>query len=443
MDVGNNGSSTGGDSTPIGPLHSQTDVNRSVNRSEGDAFTVSADHSQLPPQQGAPHTTSHITTIDDEIRMNTSNSSSQAVMAIGCSSSTTEMSAPNNTTSPASISNPHQIPSPGRSSASPNQRRARSGSNALETPKDKDDAYSAWWFLASISESFDTMQTNQSALQNTEQMGTQANTTTNLNLPELNNQPNITPVGSPMNGIEVKPQSVYYPGKESMENLSKNIESVMYELPSWNASTSSSSIPQPQHSPPKRQQGGEYTLKEQKKRKKWLANDALGGTLNYDNDVVPNEYSCESSTAPYHFIPPQQSSILPTTTTAIAQSNSDWDMNMARRQRSSNRIEWTPQDSSYGAAVPAFGWIPKRIRKLLEGIFLVLVITFLIFVVVKTGIKLKSSGSGGGGDIYFEDDDHYIAFDDDEARNGDRGSNDGSSSNDGSNDNGHDRIRLR
>ena len=451
MDGKNDGSSssTDGEAKPVGPLHSRTDGGMDVSRRGADNI-VSADHShsQLSPQ-GVPNTR-HNTRVDDEIRMNTSTSSSKAVMAIGCSSST-DMSAPNNkVTSPMHISNPHQIPSPARSTTSQNQR-LRSGSNALETPKDKDDAYSAWWFLASISESYDTMQTNQSAFQNTEEMGMQANnTTTNMDLPELNNQTNTTTsVGSPMkyDGIEVKPQSVDYPGKESMENLSKNIESVMYELPSWNASTSSSSnnvvSTQPQHSPPKRQQGGEYTMKEQRRRKEWLANDALGGTLNYDEDVVSvSNESGESSAAPYHFIPPQQSS-LPTTTNTTAQSNPDWDMNIARRQRSSDRIEWTPQDSSYGAAVPAFGWIPKRIRKLLEGIFLVVIMTFLIFVVVKTGINLKSSGSGGGEDIYFEDDDHYIAFNDDEARSGDRGSNDGSSSNDGSNDNGHDRIRFR
>ena len=88
--------------------------------------------------------------------------------------------------------------------------------------------------------------------------------------------------------------------------------------------------------------------------------------------------------------------------------------------------DWTPQDSSYGAAVRAFGWLPKRIRKLIEGFFVVLIATLLIYVAVKTGIKLKSSGNGNGEDTIMNDDDYYIAFsaDDNPDDEGDDGGDD-------------------
>ena len=75
--------------------------------------------------------------------------------------------------------------------------------------------------------------------------------------------------------------------------------------------------------------------------------------------------------------------------------------------------DWTPQDSSYGAAVAACGWIPKRIRKLIEMIFFLVVSALIIFLVVKLGIQLTTGHehkSSSGTDIdLWNDDDHYIA----------------------------------
>jgi hypothetical protein len=101
------------------------------------------------------------------------------------------------------------------------------------------------------------------------------------------------------------------------------------------------------------------------------------------------------------------------------------DMEMADGYTSEDHIEWTPQDSSYGAAVPACGWVPKRIRKLFEGIMFLIIVALLIFVIVKTGMHLKSSGSWEE-NRYFSDDDHYVANDGDMDRqsNDQRGSND-------------------
>ena len=162
-------------------------------------------------------------------------------------------------------------------------------------------------------------------------------------------------------------------------------------------------------------------------------NDALGGTVKFDNERNDDEESL--STMGYQYVPPKMPMILPTHS-----RTSDWDMksmlsNISRKTRSTSegQIQWTPQDSSYGAAVPAFGFIPKRIRKLLEGIIFVILVCLLLFVVVKVGIMLKnSSSSSGGQDIEFDDDDHYIANDGEES--GD--------SNDESNDQDQDRFRI-
>ena len=51
--------------------------------------------------------------------------------------------------------------------------------------------------------------------------------------------------------------------------------------------------------------------------------------------------------------------------------------------------EWTPMDSSYGAAIPLAGWIPKGIRRTIE--FTVLVGLALIIVVLVVETSLRSS----------------------------------------------------
>ncbi|KAL7537312.1 hypothetical protein ACHAWF_005726 [Thalassiosira exigua] len=172
--------------------------------------------------------------------------------------------------------------------------------------------------------------------------------------------------------------------------------------------------------------GGKYTLKEQKNRDDWLAKDALGGTLNYDQNV-----SGTSLTSPYYRL---------TENGTIPPKKRPSPHNLLKVTKSEDHVEWTPQDSSYGAAFGCAGWVPKRIRKLFEVIFVVLIMALLIFVVVKTGIKLKSSGSGGGEDIILDDDDHYLAFNDDGGgsdHSGSGDSQDGSGSQDGSNDGDH------
>ncbi|GKY94124.1 hypothetical protein MPSEU_000378500 [Mayamaea pseudoterrestris] len=55
--------------------------------------------------------------------------------------------------------------------------------------------------------------------------------------------------------------------------------------------------------------------------------------------------------------------------------------------------EWTPQDTSYGAAIPVGGWIPKTIRRLIEWTLIGTVICSVAFLVITTSIKISGSDS--------------------------------------------------
>jgi hypothetical protein len=77
--------------------------------------------------------------------------------------------------------------------------------------------------------------------------------------------------------------------------------------------------------------------------------------------------------------------------------------------------DWTPLDTSYGAAIPVGGWIPKTIRRLIECCILAALIGTLVGMVVMASIKLHSGassaangGGGSGGNASLFDDDMYI-----------------------------------
>ena len=73
--------------------------------------------------------------------------------------------------------------------------------------------------------------------------------------------------------------------------------------------------------------------------------------------------------------------------------------------------EWTPQDTSYGAAIPVGGWIPKTIRRLIEWTLLGIVICSVAFLVISTSIKIgdsHSSSSAVSGSN--RDDDTYMSY---------------------------------
>jgi hypothetical protein len=155
--------------------------------------------------------------------------------------------------------------------------------------------------------------------------------------------------------------------------------------------------------------GEDYTRKELAKRREWLL--GLGGTVNYDQ---PYGGDCDS-VASYQLYPHPKDNLQINTALSIREDpnkSPDWDPSMLPKQKPPTFEDWTPQDSSYGAAVPVCGCIPKRIRKLIEIVFVLFVTALIIFLVVKLGIKLTANEhkSSSGTDLsLWSDDDHYIA----------------------------------
>jgi len=71
--------------------------------------------------------------------------------------------------------------------------------------------------------------------------------------------------------------------------------------------------------------------------------------------------------------------------------------------------EWTPKDSSYGAAIPVAGWIPKNTRRLIEYSLIMIVLLFFVYLVVATSIRITDDNAGTDTD----DDNGFVNLDDD------------------------------
>ena len=104
--------------------------------------------------------------------------------------------------------------------------------------------------------------------------------------------------------------------------------------------------------------------------------------------------------------------------------------------------EWTPPDSSYGAACPVCGCIPKRVRQMIEMTLIAAMVFGLIYLVVTTSMKIadarsvndnsdnysnnnynRTGSSSAASNNYITDDDHYVEKSysnyDDDGGNGD------------------------
>ena len=139
----------------------------------------------------------------------------------------------------------------------------------------------------------------------------------------------------------------------------------------------------------------EYIKKEKLLRKKAFNSGTLGGSIRFDYTV--SDESSTNADLPYLHVHP----------------DAGWGTELRNKQQGQqdSSIEWTPRDSSYGAAVSACGWVPKRIRRLIEAVFVILTFAILVFIVIKIGQEISSHAhsSGSGGDLDLDDDDHYIA----------------------------------
>jgi hypothetical protein len=80
--------------------------------------------------------------------------------------------------------------------------------------------------------------------------------------------------------------------------------------------------------------------------------------------------------------------------------------------------DWTAPDSSYGAAIPVFGWIPKSIRRLIETTMIAAMVLTLVYLVVTTSIRVSeesghinnSTNAKNNADSLYLDDDRYIEY---------------------------------
>lgn len=78
--------------------------------------------------------------------------------------------------------------------------------------------------------------------------------------------------------------------------------------------------------------------------------------------------------------------------------------------------EWTPPDSSYGAAIPLFGWIPKKTRQNVELSILLVLVMLLVYLMVVLSIMISEArrdDSLAEDTALNLDDDRYIGYNDD------------------------------
>ena len=80
-------------------------------------------------------------------------------------------------------------------------------------------------------------------------------------------------------------------------------------------------------------------------------------------------------------------------------------------------VEWTPQDSSYGAACPVCGCIPKNIRQMIESLLLVIIVSAFVAGIVKLITPLTFFHSSNSSTITSNststnlvDDDFYVEY---------------------------------
>lgn len=301
---------------------------------------------------------------------------------------------------------PDEAPAPAETSASsPTQRRVPSPnqftlrtrrnagamrSSALETPKDREDGEfgANWWFLASHSESFNSIEPMGGTHQH--ESPTAAAVPRNLALNERTTDRLWTDSCSRSEAVVSCEQGEC--SEEHVEMTSRKCQSPPHQqVPRGPVPI----IPAQTHSRTRN-----YTRKEQKLRKQWLKRNSCGSVIEIDKrgQSIQSVDSVSTTQSGYYFVPPDQAASLSLGHLVMGSQSID------------EKIDWTPQDSSYGAAVSAFGWLPKRIRKLIEGFFVIFIMTLLIYIAVKTGFQLKSSGNGNGEDTIMNDDDYYIAF---------------------------------
>ena len=306
----------------------------------------------------------------------------------------------------------------------PSQLKRRDPSNcALETTNDKidEDMLSAWWFLGSKSGDESVSSESKKNVSTTSKTKMQNASDEKIRLSGSSSATKRRRTGSISTWVMRSFSSEKVPSRQIKHALSSSSsntlemppQSCRYQpnlqskLPVGNTPTPRFAKKVKSFTTNKQSKSRNYTRKEMAKRREWVV--GLGGTVNYDQ---PHGGDCES-VASYQLFPPQTGNLRINTSLSIGEDPSkspDWDPSMLPKRKLLRFEGWTPQDSSYGAAVPLCGYIPKRTRKLIEIIFFLVLSALIIYLVVKLGIKLtehEHQSSAGGLDL--DDDDHYIA----------------------------------
>lgn len=123
-------------------------------------------------------------------------------------------------------------------------------------------------------------------------------------------------------------------------------------------------------------------------------------------------YSHETSSQnhhqlPHHPIHPFPSPPSPSSDTLSTDDVDDWD-----------NKEWTPKDSSYGAAFPVCGFLPKNVRRAIEFSLIAGALIGVMYVIVTVSIKLtnehrRKNENNSAINNNLVDDDHYIEYNQD------------------------------
>jgi len=79
--------------------------------------------------------------------------------------------------------------------------------------------------------------------------------------------------------------------------------------------------------------------------------------------------------------------------TSSFQRIASWLTNSSRGSVDFQENEWTPPDSSYGAAIPVGGWIPKNARRFIEWTMIGSFFLALCYFIITTSIRLSEDGS--------------------------------------------------
>ena len=138
-------------------------------------------------------------------------------------------------------------------------------------------------------------------------------------------------------------------------------------------------------------------------------------------ESAPSSESAPSIPVKTAAVKPEKQSALYRKQSALSRIASWMTVNSSQQDEESvgdfKESDWTPEDSSYGAACPLFGWIPKDRRQSMEFAILFILVIGLVYVMVMLSIVITKSHREDDREeessSFNLDDDRYIGYNDD------------------------------